>query len=90
MSASEHGERFRSELALGSRRIRRNYTQAIEGEAGGYRAYVPELPAVLVTGRSPEELTERARVAIRLYWETVQAEVSPASVVREIEVELPA
>jgi predicted RNase H-like HicB family nuclease len=32
---------------------------------------VPELPTILVTGRSVEELTDRAAEAIRLYWESV-------------------
>ncbi len=68
----------------------RRYSLAIEGEAGSYSAYVPELPAILVTGQSVEELTMRAGEAIRLYWETLRAELPPASEVREIEVELPA
>lgn len=67
----------------------RKYSLAIEGEAGSYSAYVPELPAILVTGQSLDELTARAREAIRLYWETLQTEISPSSTVREIEVELP-
>ncbi len=67
----------------------RKYTLAIEGEPGSYSAYVPELPAVLVTGQTMEELTARAGEAIRLYWETVSADLAPAAVVREIEVELP-
>jgi len=37
----------------------------------GYSAYVPELPIILVTGRSVDELTDRAAKAIRLYWESV-------------------
>jgi len=36
-----------------------------------------------------EELTARAKEAIRLYWETLRTDHSPASTVREIEVELP-
>lgn len=68
----------------------RKYSLAIEGEPGSYSAYVPELPAILVTGQSLDELTARAREAIRLYWETLQTDISPTSTVREIEVELPA
>jgi predicted RNase H-like HicB family nuclease len=51
---------------------------------------VPELPTIIVTARSVEELTTRASEAIRVYWETVNAERSPTSTLREIEVELPA
>ena len=46
--------------------MKRSYSLAIEGEAGSYSAYVPELPAILVTGGSLDELTGRARQAIRL------------------------
>ena len=70
--------------------MKRSYSLAIEGEPGSYSAYVPELPTVLVTGRSLDELTARARKAIRLYLESIRADVSPTSMVREIEVELPA
>jgi predicted RNase H-like HicB family nuclease len=68
----------------------RKYFLAIEGEPGSYSAYVPELPAILVTGESLDELTARAGEAIRLYWETVRTDLSPTSLLREIEVELPA
>lgn len=70
--------------------MKRSYSLAIEGEAGSYSAYVPELPAILVTGRSLDELTTRAREAIRLYIESIRADISPGSMLREIEVELPA
>ena len=70
--------------------MKRSYSLAIEGEPGSYSAYVPELPAILVTGRSIEELTARAREAIRVYLESIRAEISPTSMLREIEVELPA
>ena len=49
----------------------RKYSLVIEGVSVGYSAYVPELPTILVTGRSVEELTARATEAIRLYWESV-------------------
>lgn len=68
----------------------RKYTLVIEGDADGYSAYVPELPSVLVTGRSVEELTERAKEAIRIYWEHTRVERSETSQLREIEVEVPA
>ncbi|HXP87082.1 MAG TPA: type II toxin-antitoxin system HicB family antitoxin [Bryobacteraceae bacterium] len=68
----------------------RKYSLVIEGSADSYSAYVPELPTILVTGRSLEELTARASEAIRIYWETVSADRSPSSTIREIEVELPA
>jgi predicted RNase H-like HicB family nuclease len=38
----------------------RKYSLLIEGDESGYSAHVPELPAILVTGRSMEELTRRA------------------------------
>lgn len=69
--------------------MKRTYSLAIEGEPGGYSAHVPELPAILVTGVSLDELTARAVDAIRLYWETVHTDLSPTSMVREIEVEIP-
>jgi predicted RNase H-like HicB family nuclease len=68
----------------------RKYSLVIEGKEAGFSAYVPELPTILVTGRSIDELTARATEAIRLYWSSVQADRSPTSVLREIEVELPA
>lgn len=68
----------------------RKYSLVIEGDAFGYSAYVPELPTILVTGDTVEDLTARATDAIRIYWETVGAGLSPTSTIREIEVELPA
>ncbi len=68
----------------------RKYSLVIEGDPGGYSAYVPELPTILVTGRSLEELTARAAEAIRVYWENLQTDRSPTATVPEIEVELPA
>jgi predicted RNase H-like HicB family nuclease len=66
----------------------RKYSLVIDGDSAGYSAYVPELPTILVTGKSIDELTARAREAIRIYWESVAVERSPTSMVREIEVEL--
>jgi predicted RNase H-like HicB family nuclease len=45
----------------------RKYSLIIEGGHTGYSAHVPELPTILVTGRSVDELTTRAVEAIRLY-----------------------
>jgi predicted RNase H-like HicB family nuclease len=67
----------------------RKYSLVIEGDEAGYSAYVPELPTILITGRSIDDLTARAREAIRLYWSELQADTSPTSQLREIEVELP-
>jgi predicted RNase H-like HicB family nuclease len=67
----------------------RTYSLLIEGDESGYSAYVPELPTILVTGKSVDELTQRATEAIRLYWESVQADVSSTAFRKEIEVELP-
>ena len=68
----------------------RKYSLVIEGEAAGFSAYVPELPTILVTGRSIDELTAQAIEAIRIYRTSVQADRSPTSGLKEIEVELPA
>jgi len=68
----------------------RKYSLLIEGDANGYSAYVPEIPTILVTGGSLDELTARAKEAIRIYWEHLSIDRSPTSTLREIEVELPA
>lgn len=68
----------------------RKYSLVIEGEEGGFGAYVPELPTILITGRTIDELSERAKEAIGLYLETVNEDRSPSSTILEIEVELPA
>ncbi len=68
----------------------RKYSLVIEGDPAGYSAYVPELPAILVTGRTIEELSARAREAIRVYFESLQLKPSPTAQIREIEVEVPA
>ena len=39
--------------------------------------------------KSIEDLTARATEAIGLYWESLHADWSPTSTIREIEVELP-
>ena len=68
----------------------RTYSLVIEGDPTGYSAYVPELPSILVTGGSIEELTTRAKEAIYIYLENLRTDRSPTSTLREIEVELPA
>ncbi len=68
----------------------RKYSLVIEGDSSGYSAYVPELPAILITGASVEEIALRAAGAIRIYWESVRSDRSPTALLREIEVELPA
>jgi predicted RNase H-like HicB family nuclease len=68
----------------------RTYSLVIEGDPTGYSAYVPELPSILVTGGSIEELTTRAKEAIYIYLENLRTDRSPTSSLREIEVELPA
>ncbi len=68
----------------------RKYSLVIEGDDTGYSAYVPELPTILVTGQSMDELTARAKEAIRLYWSNLSSDRSPTSLLKEIEVELPA
>jgi len=67
----------------------RKFSLVIEGDPAGYSAYVPELPTILVTGRSVDELTAGAAEAIRFYWESVRIDASLTSTLREIEVELP-
>jgi predicted RNase H-like HicB family nuclease len=66
----------------------RKYSLLIDGDSSGYSAYVPELPTILVTGESIEELTARAKEAIRIYWESLPIDRSATSTLREIEVEV--
>jgi predicted RNase H-like HicB family nuclease len=68
----------------------RKYSLVIEGDSTGYSAYVPELPTILVTGATLEEIDSLATEAIRLYLENVDCVPPPAVMVHEIEVELPA
>ena len=67
----------------------RKYSLVIEGDSSGYSAYVPELPSILVTGQTVEDLSALAAEAIRVYWEHMRTERSPTSTLREIEVEVP-
>ena len=67
----------------------RKYSLVMESGPTGFSAYIPELPSILLTGDSPDELMTRAREAIKIYWEVLRAARSPTSELREIEVELP-
>jgi predicted RNase H-like HicB family nuclease len=68
----------------------RKYSLVMESGPAGFSGYVPELPSILVTGGTADELMMRATEAIKIYWEVLRAERSPTSELREIEVELPA
>jgi len=67
----------------------RKYSLVMEGDSNGYSAYVLELPTILVTGKSPEEVKRRAIEAIHIYLEEMQAIQSPTAVLHEIEIDLP-
>jgi predicted RNase H-like HicB family nuclease len=67
----------------------RKYSLLIEGDESGYSAYVAELPTILVTGKSVDQLSRRATEAIQLWWECNEPELSPTTMRTEIEVELP-
>jgi hypothetical protein len=49
--------------------LTRKYSLVIESDEAGCSAYVAELPTILVTGRSFDELSRRATEAIQLWWE---------------------
>ena len=68
----------------------RRYSLVMESGPAGFSAYAPELPAILVTGGTTEELTARAVEAIKVYWEVPRADMSPTATLHEIDVELPA
>jgi predicted RNase H-like HicB family nuclease len=68
----------------------RKYSLVIEGDSKGYSAYVPELPTILVTAASLEEIDSLATEAILLYFENVDRYQPPSVLVHQIEVELPA
>lgn len=63
----------------------RKYSLAVESGPDGISGYVPELPSILVTGSSSDELMVRAAEAIKIYWGALGAERSPTSELREIE-----
>ena len=68
----------------------RKYSLVIEGDSTGYSAYVPELPTILVTGASLEEIDSLATEAIRIYLENVNRDPPPAVMIHQFEVDLPA
>ena len=68
----------------------RTYSLVMESGATGFSAYVPELPSILVTGNSVEEVRRRAAEAIKLYWDALRADRSPSWILTEVEVELSA
>ena len=70
--------------------MRRTYSLLIEGDDSGYSAHVSELPTILVTAKSIDELTRRAVEAIQLWWEASQPPTSPTAFRTKIQVELPA
>jgi predicted RNase H-like HicB family nuclease len=62
----------------------RKYSLVIEGDnAGSYSAYVPEVPTILITGASVEELSSRASEAIRIYWDSLQIPGHPVRFSRD-------
>ena len=67
----------------------RKSSLVMESGPAGLSGYVPELPSILVTGSSAEELAARAAEAIKIYWAVLQADRSPTSELCEIEVDLP-
>jgi len=69
--------------------VTRKYSLLIEGDESGYSAHVPELPTILVTGKTIDELTRRATEAIQLWWESTEPAASPTALRKEIEVDLP-
>jgi predicted RNase H-like HicB family nuclease len=68
----------------------RTYTLVIDGEPGAYGAYVPEIESILVTGKTIDEITSRARTAIQMYREHV-GDAPPSSIMlRTVDVEVSA
>ncbi len=68
----------------------RKYSLVMETGPTDYSAYLLELPTILITGPSVEDLMTRAQQAVRVYFEVQGAVRSPTWELREIEVELPA
>jgi predicted RNase H-like HicB family nuclease len=66
----------------------RTYSLVIEGDESGFSGHVPELPTILVTGKSVDELKSRANEAIQLWWDSSKPAPSPTAFLTEIEVEL--
>jgi len=49
----------------------------IERGRRNYAAHVPDLPVILVTGKTVQQVTQRAEKAIRLYIEQLRRERRP-------------
>jgi predicted RNase H-like HicB family nuclease len=76
----------------------REYTIILERAPNNWAGYVPDLPIVMATGATPEEVTERLKEAIVLHIEALIAhgmpipepaeapEITPAMTSRTIEV----
>lgn len=52
----------------------RKYSLVLESGPTGLSGYVPELPSILVTGGSADELAARAAEAIQIYWDVLNNE----------------
>ena len=65
----------------------RKYSVVIESGPTGYSGYVPELPTILVTGNSADELLARAAEAIRVYGEELGADQPETAEILELEIE---
>jgi len=89
--SARYGSRdFEADWNRGRLKMTRKYSLVVETGPNGCSAYVPELPSILVTGTSGEELAARAAEDIQIYWDVLRSKRSPTSELREIEVELPA
>jgi predicted RNase H-like HicB family nuclease len=55
----------------------RKFAIIIEKGARNYAAYVPDLPVILVSGKTMQQVTRRAEKAIRLYIQELQREKRP-------------
>ncbi len=66
----------------------RKFSPVIDGDANGYSAHVPELPSILMTGRSMDDLAAPAMEAIKMYWESILIERPATLMLPEIKVDL--
>lgn len=66
----------------------RKYSLVMEIGPDGFSGYVLEVPTILVTGSSADELVRRATEAIRIYREASSAKRASELEMGEIEVEL--
>ena len=53
------------------------YAVVFERSPRNYSAYVPDLPGCVATGRTPDEVEERVREAIRMHIDGLRAENEP-------------